>query len=319
MTNKIQDFNFNNRLSPLQEENSMNNEREFLSKTSKLTSYPRRLFITLDNTAAASVKHDNSIKTFNLRLMNNLSPAMQYTEELILITKNPNQIPMNLQPALEFADEYNINKSVTADIATLGELSPWIFQYSVGKVNIFINPYRDFTDDMSNIIPAIRNLVVRKYFAPIKPVINLVYLLTTTDVSMIPDMLRLPFETEADEISTVFKNTSDSGSYTLNESGISLMLKQLREKADYYGIGCKEPYTNDSLYLPYSAWSDLHMGHDGCIRWLLKDEKITTKAPVPEALFINDIWNSPELTALREEVISGCDYTLRNNQFNHIF
>ncbi len=319
MNNKTTNFNFNNILSPLQLENSLLNEQEFSSGTSKLASYPRRIFIMLDNYNDSKGKADGITETFNTKLLRFLSPSMKFAEELVLVTENAVELTGNMQPALEFADEFNINKTVLADVAILGELSPWIFQYSVTKVNIIIDPPGDFTEGINNVIPSVRDLVVRKYFAHVKPVVNLVYLLSKTDATYIPDMLRLPFETEADEISLVFKKATDSCDNNLNADKLTYLREQLKIKSNYYGIRCKMPYSINSPIIQYSAWSDLFINYNGGIKQSFKGKNITPRSLYPDTSFIDDIWNSPELITLRNTALSEENKVSPVNQYNHIF
>lgn len=293
-------FNFNNyNLTPLQLENSITNEKEYASAITDLNSYPRRILLTLDS----SLDSGEPKELYHPRHLRPLEPAMNYSEELILFSSFPTDFPENIQIILDTANDYKIKKSVITDVSNLGQLSPWVFQYDVSKVHILINP----AGDMNSIQNAVRDLVVRKYFANTKPVVNIVYQISDINDSMIMPMLMLPYEAEADSISLIFNDFSD-----ISEKFIS----QVKEKTEYYGIAMKAPF-EDSDYLKYSLWSDLCINYDGRLIDFLNGNNISSNAPEPEASFQKDIWNLPGLIELRTTAGSR-DFSQMKGLYNHI-
>lgn len=297
--NKLK-FNYSNyNLTPLQLENSAANEKEYDSGTMALDSFPRRILLTLD-----SYLNPGSSKDFyHPRHLKPLIPAMNFSEELILFSSFPAVLPDNIQPILDKTNDYMIKKSIIADAANLVQLSPWVFQYNVSKVHILVDP----SGDLNSVQKAVRELVVRKYFANTKPVINIVYKIGDIDDSLIMPMLLLPYEAEADCISLVFNDLS-------NDS--AKFISKIKEKTDYYGIALKVPH-EDAGELRYSPWSDICINYNGRLMDFPGGENISDIAPEPEASFQSDIWNSSGMLKLRSEA-RNMDISQFKHLYNHI-
>lgn len=313
----------NYQLNNLQKENSTLNLKEFNEEETKLKSYPRRLFIKLYSPG----NDENPNQYFNPALMNTIRPSLSFAEEIVLITSEQQEINKNLQNILHYIDDFKINKSLSVNINALKEVSPWIFQYNVSKVNVNIgNDIKSFITILETSSP-IRELVVRKYFAIVKPYITITADIFNSNSSQLEKLVDVVSDIGADSLVLHASETSNtSANENIYEKVLDSDLSEVANRAEMYGLDisipnqCLDNHTN--LYF-YPSWSDLYLLPGGFLRsFCLAEDKIM-KLPALGSSFISDIWNSDAVIKTRYQKVNPGDISIpdraAHNQELYIF
>ncbi len=318
-------------LTELQKENSALNIKESNKGETTLQSYPRRIVLELTNTCnfncimCGRTHADFSPNYFSLEWLKTLEPAFRYAEEVTLMGWGEPSMHPKFQAFLEFASNFPVKKYILTNGLKLDEMSPWIFEYDVNIVAISLDSPDAKTNDairlgsdFNVIIKNIKDLVVRRYFANVKPYINTVTTLMKRNLETFPDMVTLAAELGIEEVKAVYltafsKELEGETLYDIPEK-IREIFNIASERADRYNITLslphipgEDPSLNDSHKHCHLAWRDLFVGCDGIIRTCMSSENTLLKLPAYGIPFKSGIWNSKEFIDFRERVNSSDD------------
>ena len=323
-------FNYSG-LTKLQKENSSLNITESENGLTSLQSYPRRIVIELTNACNLDCimcgRSHAAFKPyfFNTDWLNIIEPAFRYAEEVTLMGWGEPSMHPRFQTFLEFASNYAVKKYILTNGVLLDKMSPWIFEYGVNILAISLDGPDEATNgkirkgsDFNQIISNIKDLVVRRYFANVKPYINTVTTLMKSNIESFPKMVTLAAELGIEEVKAVYltafsKELESETLFDIPEK-IREIFEIAAEKADSYNIVLSLPHipgedtAKDANHKPcHLAWRDLFIGCDGIIRTCMSSENTIMSLPAAGTPFQSGIWNSREFTDFRERVNSSED------------
>jgi len=307
-TNLFNNYQLNN----LQKENSNLNYSEFINGETILKSYPRRLIIQLYSRSNENIQS----QYFSLSLMNTIRPSLSFAEEIVLISSETRDIHTNLQAVLHFADDFQINKSLSVNISALKEISPWVFQYNVSKVNINIGDDINSFITMLETSSPLRELIVRKYFAHVKPYITITANISKSNNIHLEKLVDVVSDIGVDRLVLhTLKNTNNSEQKYIfkTKDEHATVFSSIVNRAEMYGIDISIPDhgidCNNELYF-YPLWSDLFISPGGALRsFCLADDQIMN-LPALGSSFIPDIWNADAVLKTRHKKTNPGDMTV---------
>lgn len=318
-------------LTEIQKENSSTNIKESASGATVLESYPRRLVLELTNACNLNCimcgrSHaDFKPHYFNPEWLKVIEPAFRYAEELTMMGWGEPTLHPKFQAFLEFASNFPIKKYFLTNGMMLDRISPYIFEYGVNIIAVSLDgPDAKTNDrirrggDFNKITSNIKDLVVRRYFAPVKPYINTVTTLMKSNLDSFPKMVSLAAELGIEEVKAVYLTafSSEFESEVLYDipGKTREIFNKATELAERYNITLslphlpgEDPAGNDPHKHCHLAWRDLFIGCDGYIRTCMSSENVLMKLPARGTDFKNGIWNSNEFIDFRKRVNSDVD------------
>lgn len=320
-------FNYSG-LTELQKQNSALNIIESEKGLTSLKSYPRRIVLELTNTCNLNCimcgrSHADFIPHFfDPDWLNIIEPAFKYAEEVTLMGWGEPSVHPRFQSFLEFASNYQVKKYILTNGVLLDKMSPWIFEYGVNILAISLDGPNEAINnnirkgsDFNKIINNIKDLVVRRYFANVKPYINTVTTLMKSNIESFPQMVSLAAELGIEEVKAVYltafsKEFEAETLYDIPERTKEIF-EMAAEKAERYNITLSLPYipgedpaANANHKQCHLTWRDLFIGCDGTIRTCMSSENILMPLPAAGTPFESGIWNSGAFMDFRERVNS---------------
>ena len=313
-------------LNELQKENSSLNISESEAGSTVLESYPRRIVLELTNACnldcimCGRTHADFKPHFFNPEWLKVIEPAFRYAEELTLMGWGEPTLHPKFQAFLEFVRDYNIKKYFLTNGMLLDKISPWIFEYGVNIVAVSLDgPDAETNDcirkgsDFNKITANIRDLVVRRYFAHVKPYINTVTTLMKSNLEKLPDMVTLAASLGIEEVKGVYLTAFSKGFESETIFDIPEKTREVfniaRDRADRYNIILslphipgEDPAGEEPHKKCHLAWRDLFVGCDGVIRTCMASENTLLQLPAMGSDFRKDLWNSPQMVDFRKRV-----------------
>ncbi|MBN2558019.1 MAG: radical SAM protein [Clostridia bacterium] len=313
-------------LTQLQKENSKLNILESEQGRTMLASYPRRIVLELTNacnpgciTSARSHAELNQ-DFFKKEWLKVLEPAFDYAEEMTLTGRGEPTLHPDFQHFLEFAGHFPIKKHILTNGTRLREISPWIFEYKIDLITVSLDGPDSATNnrihsglDLKKIVGDLRELVVRRYFAPVKPYINTVTTLMKSNLDVFPRMIDLAADIGIEEVKgvylTAFSKESEGETLFDIPGKTEEIFNIARERAESYNIVLSLPHipgkdpAGDSVHRHcHLAWRDLFAGCDGIIRTCMSPKNTLGYLPFAGSSFMNEIRNSSEAVDFRARV-----------------
>ncbi|MFO7611644.1 MAG: radical SAM protein [Clostridia bacterium] len=313
-------------LTQLQKENSRLNILESDEGRTILASYPRRIVLELTNACNLGCimcgRSHAEFKPafFKKEWLKVLEPAFSFAEEMTLMGWGEPAIHPDFQHFLEFAGHFPIKKYILTNGTRLREISPWIFEYKVDIIAVSLDGPDSATNDrirkgsdFNRITGDLRELVVRRYFAPTKPYINTVTTLMKSNIDKFPGMIDLAADLGIEEVKGVYltafsKELAGETLFDIPER-TEEVFNIARERAERYNIVLSLPHIpgkdpeGDSLHRRcHLAWRDLFVGCDGVIRTCMSSSNTLGHLPSAGSSFMNEIRNSPEAVDFRARV-----------------
>ncbi len=313
-------------LTELQKENSRLNITESEEGKSILESYPRRIVLELTNTCNLECvmcgrNHVNFIPHFfNTEWLKIIEPIFKYAEEITLMGWGEPSVHPDFHKFLEFANQYPIKKYILTNGVNLDMMSPWIFEYGVNILAVSLDGPDAKTNDIirkgadfNKIINNMREFVVRRYFAPVKPYINTVTTLMKSNLDRFPDMVTLAADLGIEEVKGVYMTAFSKELESETLFDIPEKVKEIfsiaAERAGMYNITLslphipgEDPAGNESHRQCHLAWRDLFIGSNGIIRTCMSSKNTLLKLPAAGTAFKSGIWNTPEFVDFRNRV-----------------
>lgn len=315
-------------LTELQKQNSTLNINESETGLKSLQSFPRRIVLELTNTCnlncimCGRTHAEFKPHFFNTDWLKIIEPALRYAEEVTLMGWGEPSLHPRFQSFLEFVSNYPVKKYILTNGVLLDEMSPWIFEYGVNILAISLDGPNEVINnkirkgsDFNKIISNIRDLVVRRYSAKVKPHINTVTTLMKSNIESFPQMVSLAAELGIEEVKAVYLTafSKELESETLIDipDKIKEVFAMASEKADRYNITLsiphipgEDPAANASHKHCHLAWRDLFIGCDGVIRTCMSSENTLMSLPAEGTPFISGVWNSDAFVDFRKRVNS---------------
>jgi len=318
-------FSYDN-LSQKQKINSKLNLEESTAGKTLLESKPRRIVLELTNSCNLNCimcgRNNADFKPtfFNVNWLEKIRPFMETAEEITLMGWGEPTIHPQFDKFLEFASDYPVKKYILTNGVNLNNVSHWLLEYGTdilafsldgpdSRTNDSIRIGSDFNEITSNI----RQFVIRRTFAPVKPYINTVSTLMKRNIRKFPEMIILAAELGIEEVKgvylTAFSKELEEEVLFNEPELVRSVFEEARNLADKYNITLSVPHIpgeDPAGNFPHKychlAWRDLFIGSDGYLRSCMSSENKFNHILESEPDPVKNIWNGEPLISFRKSV-----------------
>lgn len=272
-------------------ENSDINLKESEEQAIECTSYPRRLVFELTNACNMNCimcgRNDTKfIPTFfDINWIDKLAEPLQYTEEVTLMGWGEPTLHPQFVQILDKLSQYDLRKYFCTNGMKLEELLPAIFKYKVDIIAISLD---GATAELNNkirrgsdfdfICTSLKKIIQYKKKHQLSyPYMNFVFTAMQSNLSQIPDLVKLAAEIGLDEVKIVY--LTSFGNEMLHESlydcqdKVKNIFVKAEELGKALGVKIKLPYiqgediAENKMHKDcYVSWRDFFLGSDGYVR-----------------------------------------------------
>lgn len=311
-------------LTEKQKNNSTLNLKEIDEKKTVLESYPRRLVFELTNACnlncvmcgrnAANFKPT----VFDMDVFRSFEPLMDTIEEVTLMGWGEPTIHPNFIEMLEIINRHSARKYFCTNGMNLQKIKNAIFDYNVDVFAVSLDGATHETNDrirrgsdIKKITADLKEIVEMKKTKGYGPWINFVFCAMKSNISELPDLVRLAAEIGIDEVKVVYLTVFDESLRNETLWGEDELIKGVFEEAiqvgEELGIVLKLPHyvgedvAEDKLHKDcFVSWRDFFLGSDGYVRPCMSTP--TQFFKYDSNIAFTDMWNSSEYQTYRKNV-----------------
>ena len=312
-------------LSGKQRANSDLNLQELVAQATKLRSVPRRLVLELTNACNLKcIMCGRNQAVFKKTMMTPakiqpLAFLLDSCEEVTLCGWGEPTVNPYFTEILSYIATFPVRKYLITNGTRLKELEKDLFDCAVDIVAVSMDGACATTNDrirrgsdFEQVISDLRAIVNLKRKLGVKlPYLNFVFTAMRSNLSELPELVRLAKEIGLDEVKvvylTVFSEDLLAESLWNKQSWVREVFAEALEEADRLGINLKLPYIQgedpaaSALHKPcFVGWRDFFLGSDGFVR---PCQSTALKLfPVDKYQTFEQMWNSPEYQDFRVKV-----------------
>ncbi len=313
------------KLDEAQEQNSALNISEMEEGKTILESYPRRIVLELTNACnlrcimCGRSATEFTITHFDLANLQKLRPALHFAEEVTLFGWGEPTVHPRFVDILRYLDKFNVRKYFVTNGMLLDKIKDALFENHVDIIAISVDGAKAKTNDsirrgsdLNKIKESIKAIVKEKNDRGLHyPYMNFVFTIMNSNLSEIPDMVRLTKEAGIEEVKFVYLTVFDKGlmkeSVFDRQKDIMPLFEEAERLADEIGIKIKLPHIqgkdeagNKKHKDCYTGWRDFFVGSDGNVRSCQSTSRKLFNIAKYDSFM--EMWNSPELQRFRNSV-----------------
>ena len=332
-------------LTELQKKNTEQNIKELEDGKTILESYPRRLVFELTNACNLNCimcgrnAADFKPTVFDMDVFRSFEPMMDYVEEVTLMGWGEPTIHPHFIEMLEIINKHSARKYFCSNGMNLKKIKDAIFDYKVDVFAVSLDGATDETNSrirrgskIEQITEDLKEIVrIKKERGLTYPWINFVFCAMKSNITELPDLVRLAAEIGIEEVKVVYLTVF--GEDLLSESlwGEETLVRGVFEEAvkvgEELGIALKLPHyigedvAENKLHKDcFVTWRDFFLGSDGFVRPCMSTPIHFFEYDKNKNFM--DMWNAPEYQKYRaivndqEKMDSPCKRCYQSSHCN---